>query len=367
MARRRYKRKRRSFKKRRSMRGRRVLRRGYIRYRRTRRMGKRFRGRNFGVAAKLRRGGLSTAAWNYGQVLLNPFAPVLKGPPTIPDFHTLPSCKFYLKARGTLSTLGLDDIGFIAFNPFRPIGADPANPTYAPIYYSGTPTARTGAANNGNVNQVAAGVVAAGVTAAYFDTTFTVADWANLAATSGFNKFRVVGAGVKVSYSGRADGREGSYTSVRIPDNSSSWFMRNNTRAGAVYGFPTTAQLRRFDEAKFGPVPPAGTFIEVNYKPVDSDDFEYQHINTRNEAGPLLGNATTVAAADPSAGTGDSPIMIIAVGEGTKTTNQTFTWEAIAWYEGIGLGMNGLTPSPCDIAGMGYCTSIYNPRAGPPC
>lgn len=366
MARRRFKRKRRSFKKRRSMRGRRVLRRGYIRYRRTRRMGKRFRGRNFGVAAKLRQGGLSTAAWNYGQVLLNPFAPVLKGPPTIPDFHTLPSCKFYLKARGTL-VANEGDIGYVVLNPYRPIGATGAAVGYAPIYASilnATPrtTPATATITGGALNQVAAPVTSASA-AYYFDTTFVASDWNNNVAANGFNKFRVVGAGLKVSYASRADSREGSYTSVRIPDNSASWFARNSSVAGTVYTYPSTDQLRKFDEAKFGPVPPAGTFIELNYKPVDSDDFEYSYITER----------ANVAAGDNefkiptgTAGIGNGPTMIIAVGEGNASP-QTYTWEAIVWYEGIGLGMNGLTPSPCDIAGMGYCTSIYNPRAGPPC
>jgi len=197
MARRKFtKRKRRIYKRK----GRRVLRKNYVRFRKGR-MGrtKKTRAQSvLGMGMVNRIGMLSPCARDYIQVLTNPFNPRLSAPPCIPDYRSVPSSKFYLRARGTFApcgAAGAEGMAWIIFNPRRP-----HQDGNAPIVHS----------KNGARSITGAAGSAGGMTyddtdvsqTEYFDTTLNQVDWENTNDADGHNKFRIVGAGLKVQYAG---------------------------------------------------------------------------------------------------------------------------------------------------------------------
>lgn len=262
--------------------------------------------------------GLSQCARDYMKVLVNPFEPGVSGAPCIPDYRAIPSAKFYLRVRGSMTvsksgtTAGL---GFVIFNPFRPntiVGAS-----------GGPAIMRTTGIDGSALSTVTGAAATTYVDWKYFDTTLQYADFA----TDGSkNKFRVVGAGLRIQYTGQSDDRQGQYILWRHPSN-----QRTALTAGL-----TAAELLQYEDTVYQAVDTG--IHQVIYKPVDNDDFEY---GVQNSSSAL-----------------DCGVMA-AVVEGAAV-GSTFLYEAIAWYEAIGPTMRGESPSHVDLSGLGQAISLSN-------
>jgi len=140
-----------------------------------------------------------------------------------------------------------------------------------------------------------------------------------------------------------------------------TWFSGHSknvdTTGNEVVTYPTPTQLRRFDNAQFGPLQPSTHAVELHYRPIDNDDFEYSE-RPASYALPSL----AITSDTTSYGSGDVGFMIIAFENVAALSS--FTWEAIAWYEAIGPTMMGPTPSQTDLQGLGIAMQSKDPRVG---
>lgn len=303
---------------------------------------------------------LSPCAKDYIEVLYNPFDPQLSGPPCLPDYRAIPSAKFYLRTRGTFAPQGVDGAAKLAYVIFNPLA--PWNSYTQVDGHSSMPAVV--ASKNGALPKVGASTAMPNDSLIYFDescvnifyndTSFRSDLWVDTfdlgedainydGRYGGRNKFRVVGAGLRCQYTGQSDDRQGSFCAVRFPDNNPKTFARRFLKENTQCLSITFNDLLKYDEAQFGAL---GTgIIQVNYKPVDNDDFEYRFGARYNDSSPWFC---------------DAGFMVIAISD--CDPGSTFTFETITWYEAIGPDMKGQSPSHVDLAGLGVAQS-YRERS----
>jgi hypothetical protein len=267
---------------------------------------------------------LSDCAMHYATALMNPFV-ILNGDVCIPDMIAVPSQKLRVRSEGTM-TVGSSGVGWVAFNPWYAIannGVNTSSTLTAPVVFTlgaysaadYTMSLPIGTTNGiGQSNSI------------YNSANFTTSDTVDY-----YRAYRLVAAGLKVTYIGDNFNNAGRVVLVRWPDN----FPGNGIPAdGSMNG----SALLSIPQSGWAP---AGSRRDhsVCYSPLTPVDFEYQGYGSYISH-PTVANYQLLAYIDG----------------GSTAVQQAFGFEAIAYYEIIG-GTVPTTISSCDPVAMGNVVS----------
>lgn len=264
---------------------------------------------------------LSSCARNYLHALVNPFVQINGSElPCIPDHIVLPSNKLQVTARGTM-TLGTAGFGFIICDPFVGINSTvttAGTSTNWPVLYTG-PTYTLPSINIA----VSGGTFATGVFGAP-----TNSPYSDASVPLSRADFRLVGCGLRMRYSGNEFNRGGTIAIARSQDNSS--FPNGGTVANFLVT-PLSAQA-----------PVTRSWKSVVYAPSSISDVSYQPFSNFSQ---------------PAGGVPHYALAFAVQGPAFNTSQQTFDFEYVAYYELIGNNLQ-LSPSHSDPVGVGAIQAV---------
>lgn len=268
---------------------------------------------------------LSSCARLYLHALINPFVQI-DGPalPCIPDFITLPSNKVQVTARGVM-TLGTAGVGYVLVDPYAGIsnaGSVAGSNTSFPVLYTDATYTFP------NLNYLpSGGTLPTGVSGANTNSPFSVTG-----PPLARSQMRLVGAGLRIKYSGTQLYKGGSMALYRQQDNTS-------VSSGA-----TNAALLASPLAAAAPV--TRDWHSITYNPASIQDVSYQTFNPYNG---ILGNSHYC-------------LLIQVTAPAVNTNQQTYDFEYTAYFEQIGSNLQ-LSPSHSDPVGHGAIqTATSNAR-----
>jgi hypothetical protein len=254
----------------------------------------------------------------YAKVLMNPFGN-FKDMPCIPDALSLPSQKYMCKTRGTMQC-GTNGTGFVIYNPFLALSSNAGvagGSSDQPVIYS--TSAYTAA--SGVVTWVpVAGAYPTGVAAANSNSLFTAAQ------LGGNIQYRLVGGGIKIEYAGTLLNRGGRVTIYRDAGNN---MIANNGTVSTFLQNNLTLQVNERGEEH-----------SVTYFPDNPSFIGYHPYSTFYQ--PTTGNL-------------DMRALLIVVDGALTTAFNSYTFEAVAYYEMIG---NGLTLSSSHADPVGFAAAM---------
>lgn len=250
---------------------------------------------------------LSECSYQYALAMSNPWA--CQSSPCVPDQLVLPSYKFSVRSRGTLS-VGTAGVGYVVFAPKR-FGNDFSAATNFPIY-------STASNFTGTTISTTTGVT--GVLGTYMSRfPYTTA---NIGSGVGQLQIRTVGSGLRVFYTGTELNRSGTLLAFREPNNATVSAMS----ATDIYSLNNTRSVP-VDRRKHA----------VCWVPSSADDYEYAddpHNVTSANGAPNQDGPTCMG------------IMITGA-----TAGITFDYEIISHYEALGTLLNS-TRSESDGVGL---------------
>lgn len=263
---------------------------------------------------------LSDCSVNYALALSDPWD--TPEPPCIPDNITVESWKFSVRSRGT-GVVGLNGVGYVAMNPFNPYAYSATNTTT--VYVTDATYNTTGY----NLN-VAGSIV---------QTTDATQPYTN--AINYDQAYRVVGAGIKVCYTGNEMNRQGIWLSVRDPSNSP---VPGGTTVNGFLTFRETVQSAVDKE-----------WHCCLYKPTTASDSAYAP------------NGRDIDGTAPSGYLYNQfPCMLMMLSGGTP--GASFQFDTIQWIEMTGRGLPVLSKSHADPFGLSVASaavSSHQPESSP--
>jgi len=267
---------------------------------------------------------------DYLKALSMPFR--LANPVCIPDSHVVPSKKMKIVLRGTGRT-DANGFGYVTANPFytanNSIGTGPTGDSYfGTIAYS-----------NGNVTlpQIYTFGTAAGGSSMqpligapygiqeYDESPTGVLETSDVGAQS-----RVVGAGLRLRYSGTTLNKGGTALIVRREDGETLHLM----------GYDLLASRQNTKVVPYG-----DKWHEVSYVPVKPDDYDY----CRNGAFGSTGTPDALIDTNQCAKLSRHCIAIVVKGAAAV---QPFDWEYVVHLEFLGKTVIGASKSHSDLMGM---------------
>lgn len=237
--------------------------------------------------------------------------------PCIPDLKAFPSHKFFLRKRLTMNVIADTAGNKFAAVVFNPYTIDNAGTYNCACYTNGT----TPSPDNLTLRDTSA-TGTDGWQVAHWDSPYD-------ATFGAANEFRVVGAGIRVSYSGVWDQCEGQVA-----------VYANPTNTGITSGTTTFDDLLKYDETAYVPLENGKTY-ECVYHPRRQADYNY--INSGDQ---------------------EAFSMVIAIDSPPDAANASFIVDLIGWYEGVGPDFNGLTPSHADVVALGKINSMNKAQSG---
>jgi len=266
---------------------------------------------------------------DYARAVTNPFG-VRNTLPCIPDMLTIPSNKFSAKARGVFST-GTEGVGFVSFNPWLMLinnGGNSASATSYPVVFT--------------TSQYAGIEFDPTVTSGAFETGVNGANSNSPYNSSFFNsnarQFRLVAAGIKVTYAGSNFRNQGRLILYK---------QQGNT--DIITGADSSDLL----EDNYT------TIVPVSRKP------EYVFYTPDSY---YLNSYYAFQAFDPNVGGSTSRrSLMIYIDGGDQEVPQSWTFEAISYFEAIGPSLT-LSKSHSDPQGMGDVIEslpVRNPTSNP--
>jgi hypothetical protein len=273
---------------------------------------------------------------SYLRALSDPFR--LSELACIPDSHVVPSKKGKFILRGTGST-GDNTFGYAIMNPFHVANDLMESIEAGQNLGFGCLAVTNGSANVGNISTFAGLTTSNGVTAypllkspyalAAFDQS---PNGTNNATTVGAQA-RVVGAGLRLRFTGTNLNKGGTAILVRREDGES------------IYGF-SYDQLASRDNTIAKPL--GDGWHEITYLPVQPHDYDYCR-NGALGAEPINGDPLSVhatAIVDTRHATG---ILVRSA-----APSQPFDWEYVVHVEFLGKLIDSVTKSHSDITGMSH-------------
>jgi hypothetical protein len=267
---------------------------------------------------------LSECAEDYLRALSNPFGNFIN-PPCIPDTVAIPSFKYKSVARGTM-TVGTGGVGWVALDPWKAWSDGNHVLTYTTFPVLATTSAYTASTYGW---QVIAGVMTTGVVGHNHSSFFT---YTQLTDRNGVaqRQYRVVGAGIRLMYSGTELNRGGRLTLYRNRSGSDTLHAGGVTSSSFLNDLATqqTSVTRNWREITHVPDAPEQLGYEGGW-------------NYTDEFAPALG-------------TNDKRTLIAFVDGAVAGTS--FQYETVIHYEFVGTSMP-VTPSHSDPAAMGAIVS----------
>lgn len=232
-------------------------------------------------------------------------------PPCVPDNVNLPSFKFAARNRGTIQTGAAGSVGFVSVSPYNMVQQNNPSVWSTNTAFTGTATS-TGAGVGSNPSD------------SPFPRTVFVKSSTNVSQT-----YRIVGAGIRVRYTGPEQFRSGQVICYSapgnqvIPDGITGPTLLNSRNA-------TTAVCDR-------------EWHSVVWKPASPTDLDYFDLDSVNS------NAN-IGRIDDNSGC----LLVFVTG---VNGNCAFEFEAVTWFEVLGAQLPGLTPSHSDATGLAAVSS----------
>jgi len=252
--------------------------------------------------------------------------------PCIPSFPAIKTRKFFAVSTGFFgSTDG--NPPFIMFAPHRLANTGNVDNVSPPIL-----TSTTTGSNTFPVVDTAAAVIPGCVTS-WLNTEYTQAALVNGINTRGV-RFRVVGGGIRVKYTGNIQNASGMYLCVEHP-NHLSLSQLTTVDASKFDSYFTMSVSNSITNNR------SGGWVYLTYTPVDIDDFEFL-------ADPIANNLW------PNDAIRNHFIGILV--PGAPNGSQLFEWEAIIHYEVIGINVTGKTLTPADPIGLATVVNSVSPE-----
>jgi len=255
--------------------------------------------------ATSRKTGMTACATAYMKAIYDPFGTFITNP-CIPDAVAIPSQKFTLRQRGEMATDTAGDAA-ILLNPYGITNT----------------SARVTVVHSNGLGSLDLDAFTPALELAKGTPTMNSAAWNSPYgdAQDLANKHRVVGAGIKISYSGIWELLSGNVQVFHHSMNTRNYFLTvKDVRPGKA--------LTNFEETGYGSLS-HNTAVECAYHPIDIDDYDYQN-------GP------------EASGTGNFPGYVLAIIITGAPVAATFTWEVIAHYEAVGPDMHSSEASKSD-------------------
>lgn len=238
---------------------------------------------------------LSKCAAEYACALQDPFN--CNGLACVPDFPAIPSRKMLTFIKGTM-TIGTQGFGFVQSSPYNGIANDLNTVFYSQVAFAGTATAVTGV-----------GVGIASTNSDYVQ--------ANIGAGVGTIQYRLVGAGIRIKYTGTELNRSGMVFHLEEP-------------AHGNLNLATAANIEAYDACLKSPV--TRSWHSVVVRPIHATECEYSFQVPGTGVAPPNNQLLTLVA--------------------TSTAGNTFDFEYFGLFEVIGSTVRGKTPSDTDRLGM---------------
>ena len=275
---------------------------------------------------------LSKCATIYGTALCRPFAwldTMGKGKdkisrtsamesPCIPMFPAIRTRKFYAFVRGNMGIQTATNHGCISFAPWRLANNNATNTCVSsPVIYSTGATAIADA----TFNELDTGTAWTGG-AVSLNTDYTTASLVVNSSGQGV-KYRVVGAGLRIKYTGAPLSRQGLVHAIEEPDHYS------------LSGLSVT-EIGKYDNYYSEQL--SNGWHTLTYTPVQQEEFEF-------EKDPM---ANVTWSTDPRA---KHFIGFIITGVSPTATGDSFQYEAVVHYEAIGSLVKGKTETMIDPIG----------------
>lgn len=245
-------------------------------------------------------------------------------PPCVPDNITLESYKFAVRARGS-GAIGSGGVGYIAVNPYNPYIYSSTNNVCGFVTGSGFAGTTFSDPTVGGVSQIATDATMPYTNADNYD-----------------QAYRVVGAGLKVQYTGNVMNQQGLFVIARDPSNSP---FVGGTTIPALLLFRETTQLR-VDQ----------NWHCVLWKPATASDITYAPRGIDIDGTMLTGTKLF----------NTNPTMGIFITGGTA--GASFEYDFIVWFEMTGRTLPSISTSHSDPIGMSAVSaavSSHQPETTP--
>jgi len=255
----------------------------------------------------------------------------------VPDMHAVPSRKFTKRLRFSAVT-GTSGYGFVAMSPsftandYLQVTLDSLDSRVHMLAYSNASYAANGISTNAIVAPSTNGVSQTSIPTPYTHASYTEAATGLYQAGSDI-KARVVGAGIRIKYSGTELNRGGTVYAVRSPDGHTL-----HGRSFAELGALETTTVMEVTGRKWS---------EVNWVPCNSADYEYSRRGDTSNEHHGENSTTGTSTADWL----DHFEHNIGLAW-SSTPGNTFQVEAVIHLEYTGSGIDSVTPSHSDIQGM---------------
>jgi hypothetical protein len=282
---------------------------------------------------------MSDCAKAYLEALTNPFGP-FEELPCIPDTITVPSYKYSARCTGTFQC-GTAGVGWVVYDPWAMIWSDPTSDTAAstmnwPIL--STDNTYTGNSYNWQYNYDATPPYTVGVNLSKSDSSYTYGSLTGASVTQA-NQIRLVGAGLRIRYTGTTLNQGGRAVLYRDRGNNSIVSSTQSTMSSFLkdksYASSTTS--RSWKEITYLPDNPQLLGYQ-DYRVFDGNNVTY------DDEGNILTR------------TGYNHFCMIAFVDGAQPSN-SFEFEAIAHFELIGTNLPSSSKSPADPVGFAAVTS----------
>lgn len=242
--------------------------------------------------------GLSRPAQEYARAMADPFTGPLA---TIPDFPSVPSRRFRCFSRGYFYA-GSTGFGYVMVDPYRAAAKDANSVFSSDSTYAGT------------VMSIVAG---SGVLTGSTNSDYSISDFGAGQLAQG----RIVGAGLRVKYSGTELNRGGVLLGISSPNHQ----PLNGLTFQDLDSFDCSTRFR-----------PGEKWVTALYCPVRQEELLYS---------PVLGSSGGLSATP-------IPILAFAVQAPTAAVGAGFQYEFYAVIEVQGTAIRGVTPSLSDPTGF---------------
>jgi hypothetical protein len=246
-------------------------------------------------------------------------------------FPAIKTRKFYAMGKGSFGLPNGNTSASIMFAPWRLANNNSINDISPPVLYS---TATTASVNNRFLTVDTGAAWTLGQSS--LNTDYTAASLVTVG-TVGI-RYRVVGAGLRVTYVGPPIQASGVYACVEQPDHTTLSGLTLDTvgQYDSFFTMNVTSQ-----ETKSDP------WVYLTYTPVDVNDFDFESDTVSNALGGTVTNKNHFMG-----------IMVV----GAPTGSDYFRWEAIVHYEAIGQIVRGKTDTPSDVLGTSLVLNAIKPE-----
>jgi len=253
--------------------------------------------------------------------------------PCIPMFPAIKTKKYWATASGTFGAPNGYEAATIVFAPWRMANDNSlVTDISAAVLY--TRSSIGGAANQFPICDTGG---AWGNGATNLNTDYNTASLVNVGGVG--TKYRVVGAGLRIKYTGNMVNASGIIAAVEQSDHEtlSGLTLDQVSQLDSYFSVSVVSAMEKKEDP----------WTYLTYTPVAMDDFDFNSDTIANATWPNYGNKNH---------------FIGAILSGIPTGGDYFSWEVIVHFEAIGQLVRGKTDTPADPLGTASVLNTIKPE-----